>query len=331
MLKSLRVDKHPDKTWIGHAKRSFDFFRFRITPASIRQSTTGVSRRDKQVALYEQGASKRRIGLYLGRWLAWGILVGCSTTAAQITTTVRPTPADGAIVDLPCTSSTGSQIPNCTHSIRYVADPLPQTFIDHNPAFDLCRNMNFNPFQNTFDSLASAPPSSPSTLLSSLGSGTGTYGVQNSTANFLASTPTACIRQDTSETFQQPTNQYHVAIFPPVLDLNDAPFTQPLVPTSPIDVLCPVGSTYADCYATATDAYNNATCTGPAEFNGTCGIISLSAADSLLPPTDIAQGFSVQPPIVTPTNPQNIPVFGPFGLLAMLSGLLWFGNRRRKS
>ena len=30
------------------------------------------------------------------------------------------------------------------------------------------------------------------------------------------------------------------------------------------------------------------------------------------------------------SNPQNIPVFGPLGLLAMLSGLLWFGNHSRK-
>ena len=30
------------------------------------------------------------------------------------------------------------------------------------------------------------------------------------------------------------------------------------------------------------------------------------------------------------SNPQNIPVFGPLGLLVVLFGLLWFGNRRRK-
>ncbi|MEZ5537808.1 MAG: hypothetical protein R3F02_19570 [Thiolinea sp.] len=33
---------------------------------------------------------------------------------------------------------------------------------------------------------------------------------------------------------------------------------------------------------------------------------------------------------VSGNNPQNIPVFGPFGLLALLLGLFWFGNRRRK-
>ena len=30
-------------------------------------------------------------------------------------------------------------------------------------------------------------------------------------------------------------------------------------------------------------------------------------------------------------NTQNIPIFGPFGILAMLMGLLWFGKRHRSS
>lgn len=34
---------------------------------------------------------------------------------------------------------------------------------------------------------------------------------------------------------------------------------------------------------------------------------------------------------ITTSGPANIPVFGPFGLLAVLAGLFWFGNRRRQS
>lgn len=41
-----------------------------------------------------------------------------------------------------------------------------------------------------------------------------------------------------------------------------------------------------------------------------------------------AQQVVVVPPVV-PVNPQNIPVFGPLGLLASLLGLLWFGRRRQ--
>lgn len=98
VLKSLRVDKHPDKTWIGRAKRGFDFLGFRITPTSIQPSAASVSRRDKKVArLYERGASKRRIGLYLGRWLVWGMLglasaAGADTVAAPDTSCNIPQP-----------------------------------------------------------------------------------------------------------------------------------------------------------------------------------------------------------------------------------------------
>lgn len=51
-------------------------------------------------------------------------------------------------------------------------------------------------------------------------------------------------------------------------------------------------------------------------------------------------GLAIEPISVTNTDndeaastssPANIPVFGPLGLLASIFGLLWFGNRRRKS
>ena len=34
--------------------------------------------------------------------------------------------------------------------------------------------------------------------------------------------------------------------------------------------------------------------------------------------------------LVQPINPTSVPIFTPLGLLAMVSGLLWFGKRRRK-
>jgi len=37
--------------------------------------------------------------------------------------------------------------------------------------------------------------------------------------------------------------------------------------------------------------------------------------------------FSLVPPQTTPVN---VPIFTPLGLLGLLSGLLWFGNRRKK-
>ncbi|MCK5921490.1 MAG: group II intron reverse transcriptase domain-containing protein, partial [Methylococcales bacterium] len=83
VLKSLRVDVHPDKTYLGKAQKGFDFLGFRVTPTSTHPSTQSVSRRDKKITqLYEQGASKRRIGLYLSRWLGWATLVACTTATA---------------------------------------------------------------------------------------------------------------------------------------------------------------------------------------------------------------------------------------------------------
>ena len=80
IMKSLNVEIHPDKTWLGRAKNGFDFLRFRITPTSIHPSSTSVSRRDSKVArLYEQGASTKRIGQHLRRWLGWSIVTIAST------------------------------------------------------------------------------------------------------------------------------------------------------------------------------------------------------------------------------------------------------------
>lgn len=93
MFKSLSADKHPDKTWLDRAKAGFDFLGFRIIPTSIKPSAASVSRLDKKVArLYEQGASKKRIGLYLGRWLLLGVLVPGAALANSIVFHDRATP-----------------------------------------------------------------------------------------------------------------------------------------------------------------------------------------------------------------------------------------------
>ncbi len=86
-MKSLHVEIHPTKTIsskkLGKVKNGFDFLGFRTmpllsnkeSPTTIQASAESVSRRDSKVArLYEQGASKKRIGQYLRRWLGWSIL-----------------------------------------------------------------------------------------------------------------------------------------------------------------------------------------------------------------------------------------------------------------
>ncbi len=92
-MKSLHVEIHPTKTIsskkLGKVKNGFDFLGFRTMPllsskesaTTIQASTESVSRRGslqrKKVArLYEQGASKKRIGQYPRRWLGWARLTG---------------------------------------------------------------------------------------------------------------------------------------------------------------------------------------------------------------------------------------------------------------
>lgn len=90
IMKSLHVEIHPKKTWLGKVKNGFDFLGFRISPTTIQASTESVSRRDsKVVRLYEQGASKKRIGQYLRRWLGWGIM-GCVSFAPVYAATPAP-------------------------------------------------------------------------------------------------------------------------------------------------------------------------------------------------------------------------------------------------
>ena len=110
-MKSLNVEIHPDKTWLGRVKNGFDFLGFRMSPTTIQPSTESVSRRDKKIArLYEQGASTKRIGQYLRRWLGWSI-VSCtawSSAYAAPAASCNVTITGGTFVSLALSSSTGA-------------------------------------------------------------------------------------------------------------------------------------------------------------------------------------------------------------------------------
>ena len=101
VLQALGVETHPDKTVIGNAAKGFDFLGFHCCPTGMRVSDEALSRRDRKIArLYEQGASKRRIGQYLVRWLGWAICgtasCGANATLAQCPITYQsPTTVDG--------------------------------------------------------------------------------------------------------------------------------------------------------------------------------------------------------------------------------------------
>lgn len=72
-LCELRVEQHPDKTFIGRIDRGFSFLGYEFKASGL----TGVARPTRERfaerihRLYEQGATACRIGEYVRRWLIW--------------------------------------------------------------------------------------------------------------------------------------------------------------------------------------------------------------------------------------------------------------------
>ena len=72
VMAELRVEKHPDKTFIGRIARGFDFLGYWFSPQGLGVAKKTVHRMlDKVSRLYEQGADDFRIETYLNRWWQW--------------------------------------------------------------------------------------------------------------------------------------------------------------------------------------------------------------------------------------------------------------------
>jgi hypothetical protein len=72
-LSELRVEQHPDKTFIGRAERGISFLGHHLTPdKTVAPSAEAIRRLAERIArLYEQGADMVRIGQYVRRWAGW--------------------------------------------------------------------------------------------------------------------------------------------------------------------------------------------------------------------------------------------------------------------
>jgi RNA-directed DNA polymerase len=71
-LAELKLQQHPDKTFIGRISRGFDFLGYLFTPAGLEVAQRAVENCVERVSrLYEQGADLIRIGTYVRRWLCW--------------------------------------------------------------------------------------------------------------------------------------------------------------------------------------------------------------------------------------------------------------------
>jgi RNA-directed DNA polymerase len=76
VLAALRLEKHPDKTFIGKIERGFDFLGYRFGARVLELAEATIERFIEQATrLYEQGRRERvkapLLGRYVRRWLGW--------------------------------------------------------------------------------------------------------------------------------------------------------------------------------------------------------------------------------------------------------------------
>ena len=93
ILNLLKIEKHPDKTFIGRAATGFDFLGYRVKPGELSVSQNTIKRHFEHTdRLYEQGASQNRIREYVRRWFDW-LIVGLGLSMITVT---RPVLVRGA-------------------------------------------------------------------------------------------------------------------------------------------------------------------------------------------------------------------------------------------
>jgi hypothetical protein len=69
-LDNLKLENHPDKTFIGRIDRGFDFLGYRFVAEGLRLAAQTKQRFvERATRLYEQGAAASRIRDYVRHWL----------------------------------------------------------------------------------------------------------------------------------------------------------------------------------------------------------------------------------------------------------------------
>jgi len=75
VLDRLKVEKHPDKTFMGKVDGGFDFLGYHFTSRAALGLEVAKKTIENHVAnitrLYEQGADTERIGTYIRHWWRW--------------------------------------------------------------------------------------------------------------------------------------------------------------------------------------------------------------------------------------------------------------------
>jgi len=71
-INKLKVEKHPDKTFIGQIAKGFDFLGYCFEPKGLSIAPKTLANfLDRIAQLYKQGATVRRIGKYVRNWWRW--------------------------------------------------------------------------------------------------------------------------------------------------------------------------------------------------------------------------------------------------------------------
>ncbi len=91
VLGSLRMEKHPDKTFIGRIERGFDFLGYHFGPQGLALAEkTLAAFVERALRLYEQDLEKpsgsSRFGTYVRRWAGWATWGLTATTLQDIPT-----------------------------------------------------------------------------------------------------------------------------------------------------------------------------------------------------------------------------------------------------
>ncbi len=86
VLGSLRIEKHPDKTFIGRIEWGFDFLGYHFGQEGLSVAKTTIENFvEPAIRLYErepgEACASTRFGEYVRRWVGWttaGVAVACN-------------------------------------------------------------------------------------------------------------------------------------------------------------------------------------------------------------------------------------------------------------
>lgn len=71
-MEELRLELHPEKTFVGRIAKGFDFLGYRLTRKGLRiAKKTIINYAERATRLKERGANEVRLGEYAKRWMIW--------------------------------------------------------------------------------------------------------------------------------------------------------------------------------------------------------------------------------------------------------------------